>query len=125
MNLATKLQQITGKVPLIFGNKYDLNGVLDHDFDRFMVWLKAYDSQGDPASTGLRLKGANPWTLWQYTGSLQIDGIRIDKVRNKLTGNLFFGTASQFELFRAGETNVGRSESLRAARVIRYPLPNQ
>jgi len=100
LDLAQAINTQWGKTPLLFGNSYDLSVLSDARSDRFMIWLDAY---GPPNSIGdrLKLRGRNPWTMWQYSGTLEVSGIG-----KKTTGEVFFGTAEQYESFRQAGQNV-------------------
>ena len=101
LRLARLLHQDFGKVPLFFGNVYNLNLFLDVRFAEFMVWLAKYGSNGN---AGLKLQGTNPWTLWQYSSSVTVPGIG-----NNVAENVFFGTGDQYALFKAGSNNAARA----------------
>ena len=65
-----------------------------------MIWLNAYGPQSS-IENRLKLRGSNPWTIWQYSGTLNVPG-----VGNKTTGEVFFGTPTQYDAFRRAEGNV-------------------
>jgi lysozyme len=95
------LQEVTGKVPVIYGNRSNLALLTDDRFDRFMLWLAAF------GQTGNQLRGSNPWTLWQYSGTEVVPG-----VGDRTTTEVFFGTEDQYQLFRSGKTNAALAASL-------------
>lgn len=99
--LASGIQDQFHKVPLLYGNRYNLSQLTDVRDDRFMLWLSAYSPSGHPDEASLRLPGSNPWTIWQYTSALTLAGIGESN-----EGNVFFGTPTQYELFKAGRSNV-------------------
>jgi lysozyme len=100
LRLAQAVEGLSGKTPILLGNSYDLSVLTDARADRYMLWLDAY---GPPSAIGskLKLSGANPWTIWQYSGSLNVPG-----VGDGVTGEVFFGTAAQYADFRHATTNV-------------------
>ncbi|MDX7951479.1 GH25 family lysozyme [Lichenihabitans sp. Uapishka_5] len=102
LKLAGLVKATYGKVPLVSGNAYNLSVLTDARFDQFMVWLNAYSASSN------RLKGRNPWTLWQYSGSLDVKGIG-----PHTTGEAFFGTEDQYASFKKGAGNVALEAVLR------------
>lgn len=90
------------KTPLLYGNRNNLSTFLDEGADEYMLWLGSY------SATAKQMRGRNPWTLWQYSGSLDVKGIG-----KKTTGEVFFGTENQYVDFKKGLTNV----ALRAVQV--------
>lgn len=101
LQLAQRLQQRYGKVPLIRGNRSFLNQVLDARFHRYMVWLAVYRTSKAPDTVDLGLKGSNPWTIWQYTAAMSVKGIG-----DNVNGNVFFGGENEYTQFRNGARNV-------------------
>jgi GH25 family lysozyme M1 (1,4-beta-N-acetylmuramidase) len=95
LKLASDIRARYGKTPLLYGNRYNLSTFLDQRSYEFMVWLGSY------GASGIKLSGHNPWTLWQYSGTLNIKG-----VGPKTTGEVFFGTEEQYKLFKAGKSNI-------------------
>lgn len=95
LELASAVRTHYGKTPLLYGNRNNLSKFLDQRSEEFMIWL------GSWGSTGTQLSGRNPWTLWQYSGTLSVKG-----VGSKTTGNVFFGTEEQYDLFKKGQINV-------------------
>ena len=83
------------KTPLLYGNRNNLSTFVDKRADDFMIWLGSY------GASGIQLRGSNPWTLWQYSGTLDVKG-----VGPKTTGQVFFGTEEQYLLFKRGQANV-------------------
>ena len=100
LELAEAINTQWGKTPLLLGNSYNLSVLTDARSDRFMIWLDAYGPQ-DSIGDRLKLRGRNPWTMWQYSGTLRVAGIG-----KKTTGEVFFGTAEQYESFRRAGQNV-------------------
>lgn len=98
LQLASIIETAYGKRPLLAGNSYNLGVLTDDRSDRYMLWLHAYGKQ----TGSMTLKGRNPWTLWQYSGSLDVRG-----VGPATTGDVFFGTAEQYKAFKLGTANVG------------------
>lgn len=95
LKLASGIRTHYGKTPLLYGNRNNLSTFLDQRSDEFMIWLGSY------GASGIKLSGRNPWTLWQYSGALNIKG-----VGSKTTGEVFFGTEEQYQLFKKGISNV-------------------
>ncbi|MGZ8908131.1 MAG: glycoside hydrolase family 25 protein, partial [Methylobacter sp.] len=95
LKLASSIRTHYGKTPLLYGNRHNLSTFLDQRSDEFMIWLGSY------GASGIKLSGRNPWTLWQYSGTLNIEG-----VGKKTTGEVFFGTEEQYQLFKQGKSNV-------------------
>lgn len=95
LQLANSLRESYGKTPLLFGNRSDLSTLIDNRSNEYMSWVAHYDVH-DVEKTGL-----SPWTLWQYSGKLDIAGIGPNT-----TGDAFFGTEKQYLKFKAGEGNV-------------------
>jgi lysozyme len=105
LDLAGGLQRDFGKVPVFFGNVYNINLFTDQRFEPFMIWLARYNQSG---TTGLMLKGENPWTLWQFTSAKTVAGIGDD-----VAETVFFGTREQYAGFKSGRSNAGRSAAVR------------
>jgi lysozyme len=95
LHLASALRKYYGKTPLLYGNRNNLGKFLDRRSDEYMIWL------GSWGRDGTQLRGRNPWTLWQYSGTLNVKG-----VGPKTTGNVFFGTLEQYKMFKEGKSNV-------------------
>ena len=95
LKLASDIRKHYGKTPLLHGNRYNLSTFLDERSNEFMIWVDAYKS------LDIQFRGRNPWTLWQYSLTLNVSG-----VGHKIMGDLFFGTEEQYELFKKGESNV-------------------
>ncbi|AVG40451.1 GH25 family lysozyme [Achromobacter insolitus] len=95
LDLASRIRAHYKKTPLLYGNRHNLATFLDDRSNGFMIWLGSYGAKG------VKLSGRNPWTLWQYSGSLNIEG-----VGPKTTGEVFFGTEAQYSLFKDGQENV-------------------
>lgn len=95
LDLASRVRGHYKKTPLLYGNRHNLSTFLDDRSNEFMIWLGSY------GATGIKLSGRNPWTLWQYSGTLNIKG-----VGPKTTGEVFFGTEAQYRLFKDGQDNV-------------------
>jgi GH25 family lysozyme M1 (1,4-beta-N-acetylmuramidase) len=95
--MAAAIETLYGKTPLVAGNHYNLGVLTDTRFDRYMIWLDAYGDR----SGAMQFGGKNPWTIWQYSGTLKVKGIG-----PSTTGEVFFGTAAQYALFKAGQGNV-------------------
>lgn len=113
LELADRLQDYYGQVPVIYGNRHNLNRVLDERFNRYMVWLAIYRDSKTAKAEDLGLKGSNPWTLWQYTGGLNVPGIG-----HSVDGNVFFGSEQAYKEFKGGKSNT----ALDAARVMSSAL---
>jgi len=96
--LAELVHESYGKIPVLWGNHNDLKIFLDDRFKKYMVWLD-YWSQSD--KTGLKYAGGNPWTIWQYSGNLNVKG-----VGKNTTGEVFFGTEEQYAQFKIGKSNI-------------------
>jgi lysozyme len=97
LRLAEAIEKTYAKTPLIAGNRYNLGALTDARFDRFMIWLYAYGAQAG----ALKLGGASPWTIWQYSGSQTVRG-----VGPSTTAEVFFGTPAQYAEFKSGRGNV-------------------
>lgn len=100
LDLARAIETRWGKTPLLMGNSYNLSVLTDDRSDRYMIWLDAYGPQASIADR-LKLQGQNPWTIWQHSGSLDAPG-----VGKKVTGEVFFGTPAQYDLFRSARQNI-------------------
>jgi GH25 family lysozyme M1 (1,4-beta-N-acetylmuramidase) len=96
LELATNVHMHFGKIPLLYGNRNNLATLTDERSDKFMVWLGSYGAKG------IQLRGRNPWTLWQYSGTLNVKGFG-----PKTTGEVFFGTEEQYQHFKNGQSNIG------------------
>jgi len=88
LKFASDLRTHYGKTPLLYGNRNNLSTFVDERSDEFMIWLGSY------GASGTQLRGRNPWTLWQYSGTLNVKG-----VGPNTTGEVFFGTSEQYDLF--------------------------
>lgn len=95
LKFASDLRAHYGKIPLLYGNRNNLSTFVDERADEFMIWLGSY------GASGIQLRGRNPWTLWQYSGTLNVKG-----VGPNTTGEVFFGTGEQYDLFKEGQSNV-------------------
>jgi GH25 family lysozyme M1 (1,4-beta-N-acetylmuramidase) len=95
ITLATNVRERYGKTPLLYGNRNNLSTFIDERGNTFMIWLGSYGAEG------IQLRGGNPWTLWQYSGTLNVKG-----VGPKTTGEVFFGTEQQYDLFKKGRSNI-------------------
>ena len=100
LELAEAINTKWGKTPLLLGNSFNLSVLTDARSDRFMIWLNAYGPQNSIGDR-FKLRGRNPWSMWQYSGTLQVAGIG-----KKTTGEVFFGTAEQYQSFRRAGQNV-------------------
>jgi lysozyme len=98
LQLAQSIEAAYGKTPILAGNRYNLGLLADDRSDRFMLWLYAYGSQAG----ALRVSGRNPWTLWQYSGAVTVQGIGPET-----TAEVFFGSEQQYQDFKAGRGNIG------------------
>jgi lysozyme len=92
---ASSLLTAYGKTPVMYGNHNNLSTFLDDRFNAYMIWV------GYWGTASVKYGGANPWTLWQYSGTLDSPGIG-----PRTTGEVFFGTEDQYQLFKAGKGNV-------------------
>jgi GH25 family lysozyme M1 (1,4-beta-N-acetylmuramidase) len=99
LKLAAAVHDAYGKTPLLFGNASDLSILLDSRADDYMIWLAVF-----PRGDGRALVGANPWTLWQTSGTLVVRGIG-----PRTTGEVFFGTEAQYQEFKHGQGNLART----------------
>ncbi|MDR5766154.1 MULTISPECIES: GH25 family lysozyme [unclassified Caballeronia] len=95
LRFADAVHERYGKLPLLYGNRNNLSTLIDRRSDKFMIWLGSY------GASGIQLRGRNPWTLWQFSGTLEVKG-----VGPNTTAEVFFGTEDQYKLFKAGKTNV-------------------
>jgi GH25 family lysozyme M1 (1,4-beta-N-acetylmuramidase) len=98
IQLASDVREAYGKIPVLSGNRYNLSQLTDERSDPFMIWMGSYRIQN------VRLRGRNPWTLWQYAGDLNVPGIGPNT-----TGDAFFGTEDQYHAFKIGEVNVAKA----------------
>jgi len=96
LSLVRHVQDHYRKTPVIFGNRYNLQILTDSRFNDYMIWLAAYNA------TGNRLRGTNPWTLWQY-GTEDVKGVGAGT-----TVDVFFGTEEQYASFKEGKGNIAR-----------------
>lgn len=101
LQLAELLHKHYQKVPIIYGNRHNLNRILDKRFNRYMVWLAIYRTSGKVTSADLGLEGSNPWTLWQFTANHTVPGIG-----HSVDVNVFFGTEQTYNEFKSGRTNA-------------------
>jgi lysozyme len=82
--------------------------------DRFgsenAIWFARYTPPDGKAisPTAESLPGNQPWTLWQFTDSATIAGIK-----GKSDLNAFFGTLEQFNSFARGDKSVALNAALR------------
>lgn len=102
IEFAMAIRKHYGKTPLLFGNRNDLSQLIDERSEKYMIWMGNYDANG------VKSQGRNPWTLWQYSGTLDIPG-----VGSNTTGDAFFGSEVQYAAFKHGEINVARDAALR------------
>jgi lysozyme len=102
VEFAKGVREAYGKIPLLFGNRYNLSQLTDERSDQFMLWMGNYGVQN------IRLPGRNPWTLWQYSGKLNVPGIGPNT-----TGDVFFGTEDQYNEFKRGASNVAKTAASR------------
>lgn len=100
LDLAKAVATSTHKVPLFKGNSYNLSVLTDDRAQPYMVWLDAYGTP-ETLAERLKLRGRNPWTLWQYSHGLSVAGAGA-----QTTGEVFFGTADQYAQFRRADVNV-------------------
>ena len=98
IQFASEIREAYGKIPVLSGNRYNLSQLTDERSDPFMIWMGSYRIQN------VRLRGRNPWTLWQYAGDLNVPGIGPNT-----TGDAFFGTEDQYRAFKIGEINVAKA----------------
>lgn len=101
LELAKAVATSTGKIPLLKGNSYNLSVLTDERAEPYMIWLDAYGAP-ETLAERLKLRGRNPWTLWQYSRGLSVRGIG-----PHVTGEVFFGTSAQYARFRRADVNVG------------------
>ena len=97
----------TGKPAFIYGNSLYFRDFPETVEKGDAVWLAQFrvkDRALPPA-----LPGTEPWTLWQFEGEVQVDG-----VPGKTDWNAFFGTEDDFADFANGKPGV-------AARHINLP----
>lgn len=97
LQFAAEVHEAYGKIPLLFGNRYNLSQLTDERSEQFMIWMGNYRIQN------VKLRGLNPWTLWQYAGDLDVPGIGPNT-----TGDAFFGTEEQYRDFKIGGVNVAK-----------------
>ncbi|MGU3317454.1 GH25 family lysozyme [Sphingomonas sp. M6A6_1c] len=100
LDLAKAVATATLKVPLFKGNSYNLSILTDDRAQPYMIWLDAYGAP-ETLAERLKLRGRNPWTLWQYSHGLSVAGAGA-----RTTGEVFFGTAAQYARFRRADVNV-------------------
>ena len=101
LQLAELLYKHYEQVPIIYGNRHNLNRILDKRFDRYMVWLAIYRDSGKVTAEDLGLEGSNPWTLWQFTGNRTVPGIG-----HSVDVNVFFGSEQAYKEFKSGRSNT-------------------
>ena len=110
---AEAIEKSYGKTPLLYGNHFNLYDFYESRFDRFMIWLGHY------GTSGVEMRGRNPWTLWQYSGTLNVKGIG-----TRTTGDVFFGTREQYQIFRRGQGNTAL-QAVQPAPVAHLSLPDR
>jgi lysozyme len=97
LDFLEKIQQKTGKVPVIFGASDVFRDLIDARFKKFNFWIAQYRATGGPDIT---LPGETPWTLWQHSSYAKVAGIQGDTDEN-----VFFGNQADFQAFVAGRAN--------------------
>jgi len=107
------VEKTYGKTPLLYGNHFNLYDFYESRFDRFMIWLGHY------GTSGVEMRGRNPWTLWQYSGTLNVKGIG-----SRTTGDVFFGTREQYQIFKRGQGNTAL-QAVQPLPTAHLSLPNR
>src|SRR5205823_1934878 len=75
LDLAAKLRDIYGKVPLVYGNRRFQEALQGAGAKEYMLWLASYTRSAEPTASDLRLSGSNPWTIWRYTAHATVPAI--------------------------------------------------
>jgi lysozyme len=87
------------KAPVIYAPSSSIGTIIDSSFDAYPIWLADYHKVNGVNSPTMR--GANPWTMWQFTDHAQVPGFE-----GPVDLNVFFGTEEQFASFAKGQGNV-------------------
>ncbi|HEX7313048.1 MAG TPA: glycoside hydrolase family 25 protein [Pyrinomonadaceae bacterium] len=66
------VEQATGVAPIIYTAAYFWNEYLNPGFGRYPLWVAHYTSAATPSPLP---DGWADWTFWQYSQSLEIDGV--------------------------------------------------
>jgi lysozyme len=70
---ASKIENETGYVPILYMGKYAAMNYFNESFRKYDLWIVdwTYDLNMPPSSTGIWEK----WVLWQYSNNSHVDGI--------------------------------------------------
>lgn len=119
--MLAELEQLTGKRPVIYTDITFHREVLqgESEFDKYAFWLRSTAANPEERYAGRR------WSLWQYTTTAQIPGIRVATDKNA-----FGGTEAEFKGWVSGQYdlagrswNSGRAAPQPAPVVVAAPLP--
>ncbi|PDS27421.1 hypothetical protein CO650_31880 [Rhizobium phaseoli] len=103
LELSKSIADYYRKLPVIIGDRWAFENILDDRFRTFPIWLHEIQD-GRPS---VNLPGSNPWTFWQV-GDQKSSSLGMSE------RTVFFGNAAQFESYSFGT----RNEALWAAGVI-------
>jgi lysozyme len=81
--------------------------LINGDFNRYAIWLQFYGDQKTDPLEDLKLKGPNPWTVWQHSNRGRVPGIS-----GKVDLDVFFGSKKALEEYAGG---IGGNPALQAA----------
>lgn len=101
-DLLGRVQEAYGKRPIIYASRQGIGDILQSDFSQYPLWY-AERSHEDPPG----YPGDNPWTIWQITKDVKLDGFE-----KPVDYNVFFGTQAQFQVFAATGQNASREAAL-------------
>ncbi len=96
LSLVAMLHKEYGKVPLVYGNRDVFSKLLTQRGPDYVVWLGDHNVPAE-----VHLSGKEPWTIWQYSDTSTVPG-----VKGKIDQNVFFGTPGQFDAFIAGQGKI-------------------
>ncbi len=97
--LLEMIKERYNKAPVIYAPSSSIGTIIDSSFDAYPIWLADYHKVNGVNSPTMR--GANPWTMWQFTDHAQVPGFE-----GPVDLNVFFGTEEQFASFAKGQGNV-------------------
>jgi lysozyme len=107
MQLNAMIEAYYKKTPIIFANQSGLNELINDDFNHDPIWLQLYgDPKTDPLEN-LKIKGSNPWTVWQHSSRGRVPGIS-----GKVDLDVFFGNKKALEEYAGG---IGGNPALQAS----------
>lgn len=110
--MLTELEQLTGKKPIIYTDITFHQEVLEGQFNDYPYWIRSTAAKPEERYNDRR------WAFWQYTTTGRVPGIAGDVDRNA-----FFGTDEQFQLWLAGNFDIGTRQYGNPARQPASPQP--